>query len=126
MKLSSLMLVGAGGFLGAIARYGVGTAVSNRLGSSWPWGTFIINVSGCFLIAFFLVLTTERVAVSEGWRFFFPTGFVGAYTTFSTFEYETLQLVEKGAVSRALAYVVASTVVGFCAVLLASWTARRI
>lgn len=125
MKLNAIFLVGLGGFLGAIARYAVGSAVAARWGTSWPIGTFLINISGCFAIAFFLTLTTERVVVDEGWRFFFPTGFVGAYTTFSTFEYETVRLVQDGAWKRALAYVVLSVVVGFFAVLGATWAARR-
>ena len=125
MKLGALMLVGAGGFLGAVSRYLVGTAVSHRWGASWPYGTFLINITGCFAIAFFLTLVSERITVSPNWRYFFPTGFVGAYTTFSTFEYETLRLVEDGAWMRALSYVVSSVIVGFVAVLLAAWLARR-
>ena len=125
MKPIPILLVGAGGALGAIARYLIGTAVANRWGTSWPYGTFVINISGCFAIAFFLTLASERYLVHEGWRFFFPTGFVGAYTTFSTFEYETMRLVEDGAWKRALSYVVLSVVVGFFAVLGATWTARR-
>ncbi|MCU1280202.1 MAG: crcB [bacterium] len=99
--------------------------MSNRWGTSWPWATFLINISGCFMIGFFLTLTTERFAVHEGWRYLFPIGFVGAYTTFSTYEYETVRLIESGAWLRAGSYVVASTVVGFAAVLLAFWAARR-
>lgn len=125
MKLSALMLVGCGGFLGAIARYVVGTVVANRWGTTWPYGTFIINVTGCFLIAFFLTLTAERVTVHEAWRFLFPVGFVGAYTTFSTYEYETMHLIETGAWGRAASYVVLSTIVGLAAVFSAAWIARR-
>ncbi len=125
MKPSTLLFVGVGGFFGSIARYVVNTLVTNRWGESWPFGTFVINISGCFLIGFFLTLTTERYAVNEAWRFVFPIGFVGAYTTFSTFEYETVRLVQSGAWARALSYVGLSTVVGFGAVLLATWVARR-
>ena len=63
--------------------------------------------------------------MAEGWRYFFPIGFVGAYTTFSTFEWETMRLVDEGAWLRALSYVLASVLVGFFAVVLAAWTARR-
>ncbi len=68
---------------------------------------------------------TMSFFVHDGWRFLFPIGFVGAYTTFSTYEYETLRLIEGGAWSRALSYVLASTLAGFAAVWLAAWTARR-
>jgi CrcB protein len=126
MKLSALMLVGLGGFLGAIARFVVGTLIAGRWGTSWPWGTFVINVSGCFMIAFFVTLTSERIAIHEGWRYLFPIGFVGAYTTFSTYEFETLRLLEGGAWTRAASYVVASTVAGLAAVYCAAWLARRL
>ena len=125
MKLSALMLVGLGGFLGAIARFVVGTVIADRWGRSWPYGTFIINITGCFMIAFFLTLTTERVTIHEGWRFLFPVGFVGAYTTFSTYEFETMQLIQTGAWARAASYVVLSTIAGLAAVFFAAWVARR-
>jgi CrcB protein len=125
MKANAILLVGAGGFLGAVARYLVGFGVTARWGTGWPLGTFLINISGCFMIAFFVTLTTERITLAEGWRYFFPIGFVGAYTTFSTYEFETARLVESGAWQKALSYVLASTVVGYAAVLLAFWTARR-
>src|SRR3989442_529320 len=101
MKPGALLLVGSGGFLGAIARYAIGAVVAARLGTSWPFGTFLINISGCFAIAFFMTLTTERFVVKEAWRLLFPIGFVGAYTTFSTYEYETARLVAPGGVPRA-------------------------
>jgi CrcB protein len=127
MKPSTLLLVGAGGFLGAISRYLVATLFAMRVSTAWPWGTFVINMSGCFAIGFFMTLTVERIVViHESWRYLFAVGFVGAYTTFSTYEYETVQLVQEGHWLRALSYVVASTVVGFAAVLSAVALARRL
>jgi CrcB protein len=119
------LLVGAGGALGAIARWVVGTLIAARWGNAWPWGTFVINITGCFMIGFFVTLTTERVVVNAGWRYLFPIGFVGAYTTFSTYEFETARLIEAGAWGRALSYVLLSTLVGFAAVVAAMWAARR-
>ena len=78
-----------------------------------------INLSGCFLIA---VLTARLT--SPQWRYLLPVGFVGAYTTFSTFGYETMRLVQLGQPAGALAYVLASNVLGFGAILLGSWVAR--
>ena len=126
MRFAPLLLVGCGGFLGALARYGVGSAVAQRLGAGWPYGTFLINITGCFAIGFFVTLSSERLIVREGWRLLVPVGFIGAYTTFSTYEYETLKLVEAGAWPRALGYVALSTLVGFAAVWLASWAARQL
>jgi CrcB protein len=125
VKLSALLLVGLGGFFGAIARFVVGTVIAGRWGTSWPFGTFVINISGCFMIAFFVTLTSERVTVNESWRYLFPIGFVGAYTTFSTYEFETMRLIEGGAWLRAASYVLLSTVVGLAAVFCAAWVARR-
>ena len=82
--MKALFLVGAGGFCGATLRYVVGAFVSARAGDAWPWGTFLINVSGCFLIGL-LVSSLARPGVDEAWRFLLPVGFVGGYTTFSTY-----------------------------------------
>jgi CrcB protein len=125
MKLVPIALVAAGGAIGSVARYLVGVAIQSLAGDRWPWGTFAINVSGCFIIGFFLTLSSERVIIHENWRYLVPIGFVGAYTTFSTYQYETLRLIELGAWIRALAYVLASTIVGFIAVALAANLARR-
>jgi CrcB protein len=125
MKWSAIGLVGMGSFFGGIARYLVGLGVTARFGTGWPLGTFIINISGCFMIGFFLTLASERMTIHEGWRLLFPIGFVGAYTTFSTYEYETARLIESGAWGKALSYLLASTVAGYAAVVAAFWSARR-
>jgi CrcB protein len=117
------MLVGLGGALGANARHFVAMLFANK-SRAWPWGTFVINITGCLIIAFFLTLAAGKLAADSGWRFLFPTGFVGAYTTFSTFEYDTLRLLENRAWGRALSYVVLSTVAGFGGVALAAWLVR--
>jgi CrcB protein len=121
-----LLLVATGGALGSLCRYLISTLFLSRFGDGWPWGTFFINLTGCFMIAFFLTLTTERVIIHEGWRYLFPIGFVGAYTTFSTFSWETVRLAQNGAWGRAASYVVLSNLLGFAAVILAAWTARKI
>ena len=126
MNTVPILLVGAGGFLGAIARYLVALLVVARVGTAWPWATFVINATGCFAIGLFMTLFSEQVvAIHTHWRYFFPIGFVGAYTTFSTYEYETLLLIEQGRWPWALAYVLVSTGAGFAAVVLGVWLARR-
>lgn len=120
-----LLLVGLGGSLGAIARYGIGLALTRRLGPGFPWATFVINVTGCFAIALFLTFAGERMPVREGWRHFFPIGFVGGFTTFSSYAWEVVQLAEAGAWGRALAYALGSTAAGVAAVVLAMWIVRR-
>jgi CrcB protein len=118
-RTAPVLLVAIGGALGAVARFLVGTAFARKLGTGWPWGTLFINLTGCFLIA---VLTARLT--SPQWRYFLPIGFVGAYTTFSTYEYETMRLIQVGQPGGAFAYVVASNALGFGAVLLGSWVAR--
>ena len=119
-----ILLVAAGGALGAVARYLVANVVAQRVGVEWPWGTLLINLSGCLLISLFLGAGSGRIADSN-LRYLLPIGFVGAYTTFSTYEFETHRLAQVGQVPGAIGYVIASNVLGFAAVLLGTWLARR-
>lgn len=109
-------MVGIGGFVGAIARFMLGSYIANRMGSRFPYGTFVINMSGSFLIGLILTMLTQRTAMSPNWRYLIPIGFIGAYTTFSTFEYETLRTVQDGQMLIAMANIVLSVIVGFVAV----------
>lgn len=90
------LMVGMGGFMGANARYIVDGWVQNRVGPGFPYGTFVVNVTGCFLIGAFATLAL-RLAWSDEWRLLVAIGFIGAYTTFSTVEYETLRMLVEGA-----------------------------
>jgi CrcB protein len=119
-----VLLVAAGGALGAVARYLVALAFAQRVGTQWPWGTLFINLTGCMLISVFLGAGAERMAHSN-LRYLLPIGFVGAYTTFSTYEYETMRLLQLGRAGGALAYVAASNVLGFAAVWAGAWLSRR-
>lgn len=106
-----VLLVALGGALGAVARYLVAVAFARRLGTAWPWGTLFINLTGCFLISVFSVRLTSDHA-----RYLLPVGFVGAYTTFSTYEFETLGLLRNGQAAGALVYFAASNLLGLVAV----------
>ncbi|GIW09090.1 MAG: hypothetical protein KatS3mg061_0147 [Dehalococcoidia bacterium] len=118
------LLVGLGGFLGANARYLLGGWVAERFGTTFPYGTLVINVTGSLLLGFFLTLTTERFVADPGWRLFFAIGFLGAYTTFSTFSFESVVLLQEHAWWLALANVFGSTLLGLAAVLLGIALAR--
>ncbi len=107
--------IGIGGFLGAIARYALGTYIGGRYGVRFPLGTFVINVSGCFLIGLIMPLLA-RATASVYWQYLIPIGFIGAYTTFSTFEYETLRAVQDGQMMTGLLNVGLSLFLGFIAV----------
>jgi CrcB protein len=80
--------------LGAAARYGLDGFVSDRAGSTFPWGTFVINISGSLALGFLFTVLTERVAIDSALRFSITTGFIGSYTTFSTWMLETVRLVQ--------------------------------
>ena len=108
-------IIGIGGFFGAIARYGVALWIGQRWGRSFPLGTFVINVSGSFVIGLAMSLMTERFIVNPQWRLLLVVGFLGAYTTFSTFEYETGALLKDGEWFFACLNVVLSVLAGFIA-----------
>ena len=109
--MKETLWVGAGGFAGAVARYLVSIWVTTWIGSAFPYATFLINVSGSFLLGL-LVGMLEGHAVSAVVPLSLGVGFLGAYTTFSTFTYETIRLLEDGGVLLAGANVVASVLVG--------------
>ena len=118
------LLVGLGGFIGANARYLLGGWVQSKLGVGFPYGTFIINVSGSFVLGLFATLAL-RFGWADQWRVFFAIGFVGAYTTFSTFEYESIQLVAQGGrYTIAVINLAGSVVVGLFAAYLGVVIAR--
>src|SRR5690242_3222108 len=108
-------MLAIGGALGAIARYQVATVIQQRLTVGFPYGTFVVNISGCFIMGLATIVLTERLVVHPNWRFLVPIGFVGAYTTFSTFELETFMAVSEQAWLIALANVAFSVVGGFVA-----------
>ncbi len=107
--------VGLGGFVGANARYGLTGLVVRRLGSGFPSGTLIINLSGSLLIGLVLTLLVERFVADPVWRLLLVVGFLGGYTTFSAYSFETIALIEHGHWGRAIAYVVGSNLLGLAA-----------
>jgi fluoride exporter len=110
------LMVGVGGGLGSILRFWLGSYVGSRMGTRFPYGTFIINVTGSFLIGFVFALLTTRTTWSPNWRYLIPVGFIGGYTTFSSFEFETLRAIQDGQIYLGVLYVVSSVVLGLFAV----------
>jgi len=109
-------MVGIGGGLGSILRFWLGSYIGTRMGTRFPYGTFVINITGSFLIGVVFAFLTARTQWSPNWRYLIPIGFIGGYTTFSSFEYETLQTIRDGQIGLGLLYVAASVAVGFAAV----------
>ena len=122
--MKPFLIVGAGGFLGAVARYGVWRVTSRLWAAPFPLATFLVNISGSFILGFFTTWAASRADVDPAWRLFVATGFVGAYTTFSTFEYETHQLNSSGALTWAAVNMLGSLVAGYLAVALGVRLAR--
>lgn len=108
--------IAVGGSLGAIARFLVGTAVASRVGTKFPYGTFIINMTACVVIGFSLTFLSRRAELNPAWRYLIPVGFVGAYSTFSTYEWETLSSIRAGAFLVAAGYAFVSLALGLLSV----------
>lgn len=111
-----LILIALGGAAGAVARYVLDSAVSERWPSAFPWGTLAVNLSGTLILGFLFALTIERGVLPASSRAPLMIGFLGAYTTFSTLMLESWHLVEDGAVGIAVANIVGSCVLGLVAV----------
>lgn len=116
--------VGAGAVLGANLRYVVSAWAATRFGAEFPFGTLLVNVSGAFIIGVLLALLAAQAAVDPFWRLFFATGFLGGYTTFSSYAWEALILAQDGAWMRLLLYVGGSNLLGFFGVWVGAQLAR--
>jgi fluoride exporter len=118
------LLVMLGGGAGSLARYLAGTLIAHRFGALFPLGTLVVNVTGSFLIGLLMTLLTERFP-HPNWRFLLVIGFLGGYTTFSSFEWETFSAVRGGGIWIGLANVVGSVTLGYAAVWLGAAIAAR-
>ena len=118
--------IAVGAMLGANLRFVVGNWAADRWGADFPYGTFLINVSGAFAIGLLLSFIGERVGVSPLWRLFFATGFLGGYTTFSSYTWEALTLAQDGEWLGAAAYILGSNVLGLIGVWLGATLARLV
>jgi len=114
--LQKYLFIAAGGALGSIARYWVGSTVSGRMGIRFPYGTLLVNISACVIIGFSLTYLGRRADLNPAWRYLVPVGFIGAYSTFSTYEWETLSTLRSGAFFLATLYAVGSLILGLLAV----------
>jgi CrcB protein len=124
--MTKYLMVAIGGALGSVLRFWVGTHVSNRLNTRFLAGTFIINMTACFLIGFIITILAEKTSWSPNWRYLIPIGFIGGYSTFSTFEYETFRVFQEGEFLIAGLNVILSVVLGFVSVWLGVITGRTI
>ena len=126
MVVQRLLLIGLAGFAGTLCRYGVVEFTSRRFEGTFPTGTLIVNVVGCFIAGFLFYAFDERFSVSDITRLSLMVGFLGGFTTFSAFGVQTFDLLKDGAVWQALANVMLSNVVGIVSVWVGYSLARLI
>lgn len=125
--MRAFMLVGLGGWAGAVCRYGLDRLITLRLGHAFPYGTLAVNLLGCFIIGVMGTWTLQRTSwISEDLRFLVGIGFIGAFTTFSTYILEAVHLHETGRTPVALLYLVGSVMGGWLAVVLGIALARAL
>jgi CrcB protein len=124
VKATDFLFIGIGAIFGANARYVVGYYFALVFGPQFPYGTLFINVTGSFLLGFILTYLSNRLGVDPGYRLLLGTGFLGAYTTFSTFSYETIALVQRGdwlpALVNSLASLLGALVAAYLGIALAT------
>ena len=113
--VEKFLLISTGAVLGANARYWINDWASQKWGATFPYGTVLINISGSFLIGLFLTMTTERYLVDPRWRLLVAVGFLGAYTTFSTFSLESFHLFSRGQWFLGYLNAAGSTLIGILA-----------
>lgn len=124
--MQNLIVIAVGGALGTLSRYSLGLWISNKWNQGFPLHTFIINVMGAFLLGFINILLVERYAINPIWRLGIGVGFLGAFTTFSTFGYETMTLIQEGSLFTAMSYTLLSVLIGFTGVAVGMGLARSI
>jgi CrcB protein len=124
--LTRILAIAVGGACGAVARYMVNISPLQNLFKPFPFPTFFINITGSFLIGFLLIFLTDRIQISENLRFAVMVGFLGAYTTFSTFELEIWGLIKENHFVTAFLYLFLSVLIGFIGVVLGVTLGRKI
>ena len=124
--MTKYLMVAIGGALGSVLRFWVGTYISNRIATRFLAGTFVVNMTACFLIGFVITVLAEKSSWNANWRYLIPIGFIGGYSTFSTFEYETFRVFQEGDFLIAGLNVILSVVVGFVSVWVGVITGKMI
>lgn len=126
MRFSDILVVVAGAGIGGGLRYALGTWLAERWGTSFPWHTFAVNVSGAFVLGVLMALSAERGMLPGAWRLFLAVGIMGGYTTFSTLSYESVALLERGLWGAGALNMFGSGLVGLAAAYLGMFVGRQI
>jgi CrcB protein len=115
MNLGILLAVALGGALGSLLRYGVASAIQTPAAAGFPWGIFVVNVTGGFLMGVIVELGALKLSLAPELRAFLTVGILGGYTTFSTFSLDSVLLLQRGAYASAALYIVGSTMLSIAA-----------
>ncbi len=113
--IKTLLLIGTGGFLGSISRFLASRLIQNNFPTAFPYGTFFVNITGCFLIGLIYGFSERSSLLTPGWKMFLAIGFCGGFTTFSTFANENLALLREGDFFRFMIYAGLSVFLGIFA-----------
>lgn len=124
--MQKYLWIALGGALGTVARYWIGATVASRMGTRVPYGTFVINISACVIIGFSLAFLGQHAELNPAWRYLIPVGFVGAYSTFSAFEWETFSSLRSGSFLIAALYITSSIFLGLAAIWCGTLVAKSI
>ena len=122
--MTNLLLVAAGGAIGAALRHLSGVAALRIMGAGFPWGTLFVNVLGSFIMGLFIAWMVKKTGVSNDIRLFVATGILGGFTTFSAFSLDVANMVERGAMGGAFVYIAASVIISLAAVFIGLWFGR--
>lgn len=121
-----LLIIAIGGGIGSVSRYLTSQWLAQRLGAFFPYGTLAVNIIGCFIIGLFMTIATEKFVVNPLWRLLITVGFLGGLTTFSSFSYETMKLLEDAEYWLALSNVALNCLIGFSATWVGMMVARSL
>jgi len=124
--MAKYIIIGLGGFLGAVSRYIVSDWAAQKWGAAFPYGTLMINMAGSFVLGLFLAASTERLLVDPRLRLFLATGFLGAFTTFSTFTYESTELMLNGGRGLGLLNLMGSVLLGTFMAFSGIWLGKQL
>ncbi|KJS16517.1 MAG: camphor resistance protein CrcB [Hoeflea sp. BRH_c9] len=124
--MNALVLIFLGGGLGAVSRHLTGAAVMRLAGPGFPWGTLLVNIAGSLAMGLLIAWLARRSAGDAELRLLLATGFLGGFTTFSAFSLDAVSLYERGALTAAAAYVIASVTVSILALFGGLWLARQL
>lgn len=122
--LKSLLIVGTGGFIGGAMRYLLSTYIKNMYGQTFPWGTLVVNLLGCFVFGIIFALFSKHNSTDNTFCLLLTTGICGGFTTFSTFANESVQMIQNGNIGEFIGYMATSVIVGIALIALGYWIVK--